>query len=183
MFPYRVEYTESEYIIQNNDLLYKIDKKCQNTFDFLENIRIFRENQKSLFFKSLDFKMISVLWRCLWPAFGGPKILVYIYIRTPLRTPLLTPLWTPLWTPLRTWRRCSAAIPATGVRKGVRKSVRKGVRTGIRRGVRRGVRQYNQNKIISNMFVNDAPIISIVIINNYKTRISGPPKELLNVYK
>ena len=40
MFPYTVKYTESEYDIQNNDLLYKIDQQWQNTFDFstfLEN--------------------------------------------------------------------------------------------------------------------------------------------------
>ena len=33
MFPYGVEYTESEYDIQNNDLLYKILQECQNTFE------------------------------------------------------------------------------------------------------------------------------------------------------
>ena len=37
MFPYIVKYTESEYDIQNNDLFYKIDQQCQNTFEFLEN--------------------------------------------------------------------------------------------------------------------------------------------------
>ena len=37
MFPYRVKYTESEYDIQNNDLLYKIDQQCQNTFEHWEN--------------------------------------------------------------------------------------------------------------------------------------------------
>ena len=37
MFPYRVEYTESESDIQNNKLLYKIDQACQNTFNILEN--------------------------------------------------------------------------------------------------------------------------------------------------
>ena len=40
MFPYRVKYTESESDIQNNNLLYKLDPKCQNTFDcfkMLEN--------------------------------------------------------------------------------------------------------------------------------------------------
>ena len=26
--------------------------------------------------------MISVLWRFVWPAFGGPKFLVYIYVYT-----------------------------------------------------------------------------------------------------
>ena len=45
----------------------------------LEHFGKFWENQKSIFSKN-DFKMISVLWRVLWPAFGGPKILVYIYI-------------------------------------------------------------------------------------------------------
>ena len=39
----------------------------------------FREYQKSIFFKKFDFKMISVLWRFVWPAFGGHKILVYKY--------------------------------------------------------------------------------------------------------
>ena len=76
MFPYRVKYTDYESDTQNNDLLYKTDQKCQNTF---ENFEFFRENQKSIFFKNSDFKMISVLWRFVWPAFGGPKILVYIY--------------------------------------------------------------------------------------------------------
>ena len=36
MFPYRLKYTESEYDIQNNDLLYKIDQKIQNTFEILD---------------------------------------------------------------------------------------------------------------------------------------------------
>ena len=36
MFPYRVKFTESEFDIQNNDLLYKIDQKCQNTFNVLD---------------------------------------------------------------------------------------------------------------------------------------------------
>ena len=77
MFPYRVKYTDHESDIQNNDLLYNIDPKCQNTFEFLEKI----ENFKNPYFsKKLDFKMIRVLWRFSWPAFGGPKILVYIYI-------------------------------------------------------------------------------------------------------
>ena len=77
MFPYRVKYTESESDIQNNDLLYNIDQQYQNTFQKIQN---FRENHESIFFKSFDFKMISVLWRFVWPAFGGPKILVNIYI-------------------------------------------------------------------------------------------------------
>ena len=36
MFLYRVKYTDSEYDIQNNDLLYRIDQTCQNTFELLE---------------------------------------------------------------------------------------------------------------------------------------------------
>ena len=35
MFLYRVKYTEPEYDIKNNDLLYKIDKQCQNAFEQL----------------------------------------------------------------------------------------------------------------------------------------------------
>ena len=34
MFHYRVEYTEIESDIQNNNLLYKIDQSCQTTFVF-----------------------------------------------------------------------------------------------------------------------------------------------------
>ena len=33
MFPYTVKYTESEYDIQNNDLLYKAHPKHQNIFE------------------------------------------------------------------------------------------------------------------------------------------------------
>ena len=36
MFPYTEKYEESEYDIQNNNLLYKIHPKCQNTFECLE---------------------------------------------------------------------------------------------------------------------------------------------------
>ena len=38
MFPYRVKHNESESDIQNNNLLYKIDQQCQNTFDMLESV-------------------------------------------------------------------------------------------------------------------------------------------------
>ena len=34
MFPYTIKYTESEYDIQNNDLLYKINQQYQHAFDF-----------------------------------------------------------------------------------------------------------------------------------------------------
>ena len=46
MFPYRVKYTESEYDIQNNNLLYKLDPKCQNAFDCLEMFGQFRKQIK-----------------------------------------------------------------------------------------------------------------------------------------
>ena len=36
MFPYRVKYTESESDIQKNNLLYRIDQQCQNTFEVWE---------------------------------------------------------------------------------------------------------------------------------------------------
>ena len=48
MFPYRVKYPESEYDIQNNDLLYRIHQQCQTTFGFLENVGKFRKTQKQL---------------------------------------------------------------------------------------------------------------------------------------
>ena len=37
MFLYRVKYTESEYDIQNKDLLYKIHQQCQNTFEIYDS--------------------------------------------------------------------------------------------------------------------------------------------------
>ena len=48
MFPYRVKYNESEYDIQNNDLLYKIHKKYQNTFAILENVGNVRKRNHNL---------------------------------------------------------------------------------------------------------------------------------------
>ena len=36
MFSYRVENTDSEYDVQNNDLVYEIHQQCQNTFDSFE---------------------------------------------------------------------------------------------------------------------------------------------------
>ena len=44
MFPYRVQYNESEYYIQNNGLLYKIHQTHQNIFEFVETNRT---NQKT----------------------------------------------------------------------------------------------------------------------------------------
>ena len=52
MFLYRVKYTESEYDIHNNDLLYKIDHKHQNTFEFL-NL-----GGKSKTFEKINFYLI-----------------------------------------------------------------------------------------------------------------------------
>ena len=45
MFLYRVKYTETEYDIQNNDLLYKIDQEWQNTFENLELFRTFLKHK------------------------------------------------------------------------------------------------------------------------------------------
>ena len=45
MFPYRVKYNESEYDIQNNDLLYKIEQKCQNTFEMLQTWKFSKSKQ------------------------------------------------------------------------------------------------------------------------------------------
>ena len=42
MFPYTVKYNESESDIQNNNLLYTIHHKCQNTFERSEHF----ENKK-----------------------------------------------------------------------------------------------------------------------------------------
>ena len=44
MFPYTVKDTEFEYDIQNNNWLYKINQKHQNTFEVLENVGKFRKN-------------------------------------------------------------------------------------------------------------------------------------------
>ena len=36
MFPYRAKYKQSEYDIQNNDLVYKINQICKNALETLE---------------------------------------------------------------------------------------------------------------------------------------------------
>ena len=68
MFPYRAKYNESESDIQNNDLLYKINQTCKNTFELLDfflkisKIHIF---QKSRFQNDQRFMAICMarLWR------------------------------------------------------------------------------------------------------------------------
>ena len=45
MVLYRVKYTESEYDIKNNDLLYKIDQTHQNTFDYWENVEKLKQEK------------------------------------------------------------------------------------------------------------------------------------------
>ena len=50
MFPYRVKYNESEYDIQDINLLYKIHPKHQNALEDLEKFGTFRKtNFKFLF--------------------------------------------------------------------------------------------------------------------------------------
>ena len=46
MFLYRAKYAYSESDIQNNDLLYKIHKQCQNTLVFWEKWKMFDKNEK-----------------------------------------------------------------------------------------------------------------------------------------
>ena len=82
MFPYRVKYTESESDIQNNDLLYKINPKYQNTFDLLENVGKFEKEQKKhvLFcsmYKLHNSYFVSVLIFCIFCNFG---IVVFLYL-------------------------------------------------------------------------------------------------------
>ena len=48
--------------------------KHENTFSTIQFIL------KNIFCQKYKFIKISVFRRCSWPAFGGPKILVYIYI-------------------------------------------------------------------------------------------------------
>ena len=50
MFPDRVKYTESGYDIQNNDVFYKIDQQCQNTFELFFLNWKFSKNVKNPFF-------------------------------------------------------------------------------------------------------------------------------------
>ena len=45
-----IKYNEAESDIRNNNLLYKIEQQCQNTFEHLENIETF---QTIHFFQSL----------------------------------------------------------------------------------------------------------------------------------
>ena len=49
MIPYRVKYTESEYHIQNSNLLYKTHQHHQNTFEIMEKWK----NRKYKSFKCL----------------------------------------------------------------------------------------------------------------------------------
>ena len=61
MFLYRVKYTESEYNIQNNDLLYKTHQQYQNTFEFLETIGTIRKTKKIIKKNSLEMNQLVKL--------------------------------------------------------------------------------------------------------------------------
>ena len=50
MFPYTVKYIESEYDIQNNNLLYKIPPQNQNTFEMLDVGGKLRKVSKTIFY-------------------------------------------------------------------------------------------------------------------------------------
>ena len=58
MFPYTVKYTESEYDIQNNNLLYKIDQKHQNTFELLKDFG----NSQNEFWSIYTSSIIHILY-------------------------------------------------------------------------------------------------------------------------
>ena len=80
MFPYRVKYTESEYYIQNNNLLYKIHQQCQNTFNILETM--LKTFEKKCFIISID-SISHILYCCSvrnFVIFVFNSIYVYIYI-------------------------------------------------------------------------------------------------------
>ena len=83
MFPYKVKYTEFEYDIQNNGLLYKIDHKCQNTFDFLVFLwdfsKIFK-NIKLLFYYSYNFHNSYFVIFVNYCFFGFLYFYIYIYV-------------------------------------------------------------------------------------------------------
>ena len=55
MFPYTDKYTESEYDIQNNNLLYTIDQQCQNAFDLFGKVWIWLKRFK-------QFEMFMLLF-------------------------------------------------------------------------------------------------------------------------
>ena len=50
MFPYRVKYTESDYDIQNHDLLYIIHQNVKNKFEMLENVGNIKSSTLSTFY-------------------------------------------------------------------------------------------------------------------------------------
>ena len=64
MFLYRAKYIESEYDIQNEDLLYKIEQQGQNTFELFEQfgeiIDNFRKINKYNILLSIN-SIISIL--------------------------------------------------------------------------------------------------------------------------
>ena len=61
--------TESYRNMKNNSLQHEAHPTHKNTFPF---------SQKSIFFENSTFLRISVSRLFLWPAFGGPKTLVFI---------------------------------------------------------------------------------------------------------
>ena len=63
MFLYRVKYADSESDIKNNDLLYKIDQQCQNTFDVLEP---FKKITKTHFLFCYIYKLHNSHFVVVW---------------------------------------------------------------------------------------------------------------------
>ena len=90
---------------QNPNPMFKITiyyTKQTNNAKMHSNFWIFQKTDQKIgnpiFFFNSAFKMISVVWRFVWPALGGPKILVYIYLykciskQIPLRAYLAQPM-------------------------------------------------------------------------------------------
>ena len=78
MFPYIVKYTESEYDIQNNELLYKIAQQCQNTYELLENFEK-SKNIYILFYYLYNFHNSFVVF-CNLGDFCIFCIFVFLYL-------------------------------------------------------------------------------------------------------
>ena len=76
MFPYTINYPESAYDIQNINLLYNIDQKCQNTFEMLEMIGK-SENIKN--FKILYY-YIYKFQHSYFVVFGSFVVFAFLYI-------------------------------------------------------------------------------------------------------
>ena len=79
MFPYRVKYTESEYDIQNNDLLYKMPPKRQKYFRKFGKIQKIWKNTKFFFIICINsiIDILYILYFCNFCTLGIYGFLYY----------------------------------------------------------------------------------------------------------